>query len=235
MPGCFAQAHRGLSSEVTENTVAAFRAAADAGFRSFELDCRLTRDGEVVVLHDPSLARTTQDGRARVAEMRYDELRGYRTKDGPVPRLDDLFSALAGWNGTWNLEVKALKATEPMLALAQHHRLDGRVLVSSFDPDALAKSRDLAPAVPRAYITSGPVDDEDLRAAKELGCAWFNLHHDQLTPRTAKTLLGQGFRLSAWTVNDPAKAKALAGLGVSCVITDQRAVRDALGDVAPFV
>lgn len=236
MPGCYAQAHRGLSSEVTENTVAAFEAAARAGFRAFELDCRLTRDGEVVVLHDASLARTTEDGNARVAEMRYDELRGYRTKDGPIPRLDDLFSAMAGWNGVWNLEVKALKSTEPMLHLAEHHGLlkQGRALVSSFDPDALARSRDEAPAVPRAFIAGGPPDGEDVRVAKELGCRWFNVHHDHLGAKTVAMLKGEGFKVSAWTVNSPTEAVALAKLGVSCIITDRRDVLAALGDVAPF-
>jgi glycerophosphoryl diester phosphodiesterase len=235
VPGCYASAHRGLSSEVTENTIAAFRAAADAGFRSFELDCRLTRDGEVVVLHDASLARTTEDGNARVAEMRYDELRGYTTKHGPVPRLDDLFSALAGWKGVWNLEVKALKATEPMLHLADHHGLQGRILVSSFDPDALARSREVAPEVPRAFITMGGIQPEDVGTAKELECAWFNANHRDLSPANVQMLTAKGFKVTGWTVNDPAEALALRELGVHCIITDKRAVREALGDVAPYL
>lgn len=234
-PRCYASAHRGLSAEVTENTIPAFQAAAAAGFLSFELDCRVTRDGEVVVLHDPSLARTTQDGTARVAEMRYDELRGYRTGHGPIPRLDDLFSALSDWTGVWNLEVKARKATEPMLHLADHHGLHDRVLVSSFDPDTLATARDLAPDVPRAFILAGPVDDEDVRVAKELGCRWFNAHHDELGAQAVTDLKGKGFHVSAWTVNDPTEAVALAHRGVACVITDRRQVLQALGDVAPYL
>lgn len=233
--GCYASAHRGLSSEVTENTIPAFQAAAAAGFRSFELDCRVTRDGEVVVLHDPALARTTQDGSARVAEMRYDELRGYRTPHGPVPRLDDLFAALRDWQGVWNLEVKAVKATEPLLHLADHHGLHGRILVSSFDPDALARARDLAPDVPRAFIVSGPVDEDETRLAKDLGCAWFNAHHEDLGAKTVEGLRAKGFHVSAWTVNVPAAAVALAQRGVACVITDRRDVLQALGDVAPYL
>lgn len=235
MPGCYASAHRGLSSEVTENTIPAFRAAADAGFRCVELDCRITRDGEVVVLHDPSLARTTEDGNARVAEMRYDELRGYSTKHGLIPRLDDLFAAMADWKGVWNLEVKALKATEPMLHLAEHHGLQGRFLVSSFDPDALARSRELAPDVPRAFITMGGVDPQDIGTAKELGCTWFNANHRDLSPANVQLLVGKGFKVTGWTVNDPAEALALRELGVHCIITDRRVVREALGNAAPFL
>jgi glycerophosphoryl diester phosphodiesterase len=235
VPGCFAQAHRGLSSEVTENTIAAFQAAAKAGFRSVELDLRVTRDGEVVVLHDPSLARTTADGRARVADMTYDELRGYHTRDGPVPRLDDLFSALKDWNGLWNLEVKAARATKPMLDLASHHGVSDRTLVSSFDPSVLAKAREAAPDVARALIVSGPLDREDTRTAKDLGCRWLNVDHEQLTPATVRDLSDQGFKVGSWTVNDPVRARALADAGVQCIITDRRQVLQALGDVAPFV
>lgn len=234
MSGCFAQAHRGLSSEVTENTVAAFQAAAAAGFRSFELDCRLTRDGEVVVLHDPSVARTT-DGSARVAEMRYDEVRGYKTPHGPIPRLDDLFAALKDWKGTWNLEIKALASTEPTLALAQHHGVWHRAQLSSFDPQALARAKELAPKVARAFIASGPLDDEDVRVARQLECSWFNLSHEDLDAKSLRRLLDAGFKVSAWTVNDPAEALRLAAQGVSCVITDRRQVLGALGDAAPFV
>jgi glycerophosphoryl diester phosphodiesterase len=232
---CYASAHRGLSSEVTENTVAGFQAAAQAGFRAVELDCRVTRDGEVVVLHDASPARTTVEGSARVADMRYDELRGYRTPHGPVPRLDDLFGALASWPGAWNLEVKATKATEPMLHLVEHHGLTGRVLVSAFDPKPLEVARDLMPEVPRAYITSGDVSDEEVRMAKDLGCRWFNAHHESLGQRAVKDLHAAGFLVGAWTVNSPTAAVALANRGVACVITDRRDVLAALGDVTPFV
>lgn len=215
--------------------MAAFRAAADAGFRSLELDCRLTRDGEVIVLHDPALERTTQDGNGRVAEMRYDEVRGYSTKHGPIPRLDDLFAALADWKGVWNLEVKAVKATEPMLHLAEHHGLSGRILVSSFDPEALARARDVAPDVPRAFITMGGVDAQDVGTAKALGCQWFNANHKDLSPANVKMLVGKGFKVTGWTVNDPGEAAALSKLGVHCIITDRRDVLKALGDVKPYL
>lgn len=233
--GCYASAHRGLSSEVTENTIPAFQAAAAAGFRSVELDVRVTRDGEVVVLHDPALERTTQDGNGRVAEMRYDEVRGYSTRHGPVPRLDDLFAAMRGWDGVWNVEVKAPRATEPMLHLVHHHRLQGRVLVSSFDPDVLGRARDVAPEVPRALIMAGPVEPEDIRLAKDLGCRWLNARHDGLGANAVKDLHAAGLQVGAWTVNGPTEAVALAARGVACVITDRREVRQALGDVAPFL
>lgn len=235
MQACFAAAHRGLSLEFTENTVAAFQAAREAGFRACELDVRLTRDGEVIVLHDPALERTTIDGHGRIAEMRYDEVRASVTPHGPVPRLDDLFAAMKGWDAVWNLEVKAVQATEGTLALVQHHGMASRVLVSSFQPDVLAIARDAAPDVARALIVSGPVEAEELRMARDLGCRWLNVSHDDLDAATVQAIRDAGMRCGAWTVNDPATALALAQRGVSCVMTDGRPVLAALGDVPSFV
>lgn len=218
-PLAFAVAHRGLWAGLTENTIAAFQAAAAAGFSAVEMDLRTTRDGEVVVLHDAGIERTT-NGNGRVADMSYDELRTYQTPHGPVPRLDDLFAAMRLWHGLWNLEIKALNATEPTLHLVAHHDLLNHAQISSFDPRALEIARDHAPDVARALIVAGPPDVEDLRVAKELGCAWLNVDHNYLTPEVAADLLRQGFRLGSWTVNDPDKALALAQRGVEAIITD---------------
>ncbi len=232
--GCYACAHRGLSSEFTENTITAFQAAAQAGFQAVELDARLTRDGEVIVLHDPSLARTT-DGKSRVSDMRYDEVRGYATQHGPVPRLDDLLAALRDWRGVWNIEVKALAATEPAIHLLEHHGLTDRALVTSFDPSVLEIARGVNDAIARGLIVMGPIEQDEIDIAGELGCAWFNADHTDLDAKAVATLRDAGLKVGAWTVNDPVRAKDLATLGVSCVITDRRAVLHALDDTVPFL
>lgn len=232
--GCYPCAHRGLSSEFTENTLAAFQAAAQAGFQAVELDVRLTRDGEVVVLHDASLARTT-DGKSRVADMRYDEVRGYSTDHGPVPRLDDVLSALRDWRGIWNIEVKAVAAAEPAVHLLEHHGLERRALITSFDPAALEVARDVNATLARGLIVMGPIDDEEIEAALDLDCAWFNADHTDLDAPALERLQAAGLKVGAWTVNDPDEAQALAARGVACVITDKRSVLHALPDQEPFL
>lgn len=224
----FAAAHRGLSAEHPENTLAAFQAAVIAGFPALEMDLRLTADGEVVVLHDPGIERTT-NGNGRVADMRYDDLRSYHTPAGPVPRLDDVIRALAEWDGLWNLELKTARAAEPACHLVHHHHLEGHVLFSSFDPGALAPCRDHLPDAPRALITLGPPDTEDLRVAGELGCRWLNAEAETLTRAVAEEIRLQGFRLGIYTVNDADQAQAFAGWGAECILTDTRQVLKAIG------
>lgn len=224
----FACAHRGLSAEHPENTLAAFQAAAQAGFPAIECDLRTTADGEVVVLHDAGIERTT-NGNGRVADMRYDDVRRHPTPSGPVPRLDDVLSAMRDWHGLWNMEVKALRATEPLIHLLEHHHVLGHAQLSSMDPRALEESRRLAPDLPRGLICLGPVDEDTVTMATELGCRWLNADHEALDRAAVDRAHAAGLRVAVWTVNDPARSRAMAALGAECVITDTRAVQQALG------
>jgi glycerophosphoryl diester phosphodiesterase len=223
----FACAHRGLSAEVAENTLAAFRAAIQAGFPSIECDLRTTADGEVVVLHDSGLERTTH-GSGRVGDLRYDELRRHPTEAGPVPRLDDVLAELKDWHGLWNLEIKALAATNGTIHLLEHHHALGHAQVSSMDPRALHSARAAAPDLPRGLITVGPLGEDELRVARDLECRWINADHEFLDAQAVGRVHEAGLRLAAWTVNDPQRALELSRLGVECVITDARAVHEAL-------
>lgn len=229
----FAAAHRGLSSQHAENTVAAFQAAIDAGFRCLELDLRSTADGEVVVLHDAGIDRTT-DGNGRVADMKYDELRTYETGEGPVPRLDDLLAHLKGWDGHWNVEIKAWRAAAASLDILDHHNVLERSQVSSMDPRALRTVLERKPGAVRGLIVLGPPDLEDLEMAKELGCRWLNADHDFLTDATIEEMRRHGFRIGAWTVNDPDTAQALEAKGVECIITDEASVLKAVPGTPAF-
>ncbi len=223
----FAAAHRGLSSEHPENTIEAFEAAVEAGFPCIELDVRATRDGEVVVLHDAGIERTT-NGNGRVADMRYDELRAYDTGAGPVPRLDDVFAALDHWEGLWNIEIKDRRATVAALELAEHHGVAEHVQISSMDPRCLMDALERHPEAPRGLIVLGPLDVEDLDVAAKAGCSWINADHDFLTSSVAEDLHERGYRIGTWTVNDPDRALELIRHGVNCIITDERSVLEAL-------
>jgi glycerophosphoryl diester phosphodiesterase len=227
----FACAHRGLSAEHPENTLASFQAAARAAFPAIECDLRLTADGEVVVLHDAGIERTT-NGNGRVADMRYDDVRRHPTSAGPVPRLDDALAAMHDWHGLWNMEIKATAATEGTLQLLAHHHALGHAQVSSMDPAALEIARRLAPEVPRGLIALGPVEAEELRLARRLACRWVNADHEHLDPPAIARLHDAGLRIAAWTVNDVDRALELSRHGVECVITDVRAVHEALHPVA---
>lgn len=220
-------AHRGLSAEQPENTLAAFRAAIEAGAQAIELDVRLSHDGHVIIMHDASLARTT-DGTARVGDLDLKEIKTYHTSDGPVPTLDDAFTECAAWDGVWNIEIKAPLATDGVLDLMEKHGLQERLMVTSMDPSALMTVHKRSPKTPRGLIVLGPPDADDMLAADDAGCSWLMVHEEYMDANLVQTCMGAGLRLGAWTVNDVARAKDLVGLGVHMVITDRRDVLDSM-------
>lgn len=85
-------AHRGEHLQHVENTLAAFEAAADAGADYFEADVRTTRDGRLVLMHDATVDRTT-NGRGRVAELTFAQVRALRAGAGPVPTFEEALEA----------------------------------------------------------------------------------------------------------------------------------------------
>ncbi len=211
-----------------ENTLASFGAAVTAGFPALEMDLRRTADDEVVVLHDATVERTT-GGKGRVDGLLMRQVADLQTRDGPIPRLADLLAVLRGWDGLWNLEVKDPAALAGVLSLVRQRGLGERALVSAMDPQVLEQAATLAPDIPRAFIALGPIEDDDLAAAKIAGCRWVNADHDFLDVEEALRITSEGFRLGAYTVNDPARARELDGMGVECVITDTTEVLMGLG------
>ncbi len=226
----FPTAHRGLSSEAPENTLHALQAAWDAGFPAVEIDVRRTADRKVVLMHDPGIERTT-DGNGRVADMKWKELQTYHTSPtGGVPRLEHALEAAnqTGWNGLWNIEIKARNALQPTLQILQEAETGHRALVSSMDDRVIAEAHAHAPDTPRALIIMGPTDEDDLDVARRHECTWVNADHDYIDATTLNMFHDHGIHVGAWTVNIVEEAVALAGMGVESIITDMRAIRHAL-------
>lgn len=222
----YAAAHRGLSSEKPENTLSAFGAAIAAGFPAVEMDLQLTRDGHVVILHDETVSRTT-DGQGSLANLDLKELQVFDTGAGPVPTLESLFAMAKAWDGLYNLEVKDPAALEATLRLAKQH-VPKRFMLSAMHPGLLLEARELDAKAVLAMIPLGPVEEDDIELANEAQCQWLNVDHDFLDAEDILRLKDAGFRLGSWTVNEPSRAKELASWGVECIITDARAVLDAL-------
>jgi glycerophosphoryl diester phosphodiesterase len=206
-------AHRGLSSEEPENTMAAFQAAIAAGFDGVELDVRATHDNVVVCLHDGGIDRTT-DGNGLVGDYTLAELQNYETGAGPIPTLEEVCKLPIALN----VELKSKEATIGAVRL-----LRGRenAIVSAMNPDYLVHFQQHAPEIPRALIALGPPDVEDLEMAAELGCFAINVDYDFLTPDVAQMLRERGFHVGAWTVNDALDAEQL---DADYIITDMREV-----------
>ena len=219
---CLVIAHRGASAAAPENTLAAFRMAADLGADGVELDVRRTVDGQLVVIHDASVDRTT-DGTGRVAALTLDQLRRFDAgrKFGPpfrgerIPLLSKVFEALGG-RLLVDVEVKAAGVEAALLDLIKKMQMVDSVLISSFDAQVVAHVRDLAPEMPAGLLQSAA----DPYAAVSVRATAYLPEVTALTADVVASCRSHGLRVITWTVRTEEEARQALRVGVDGIIAD---------------
>ena len=226
-------AHRGAGRCAPENTLAAFRVGASHGFRAFECDVKLSADGVPFLLHDATLQRTTS-GRGTAGDGLWSELSrldagGWHSRAyaGEPPASLDAVATFCRRNGhALNIEIKPTPGTEEVtgrsVALAAAKLWSDAVtlpLLSSFEPAALKAAHDAVPELPRALLLDalrpGWFDE-----AQALGCVAVVTNYSVMDAAVLARLHAAGLRALVYTVNDPAEALRLVGLGIEGIITD---------------
>jgi glycerophosphoryl diester phosphodiesterase len=230
-------AHRGASDELPENTIAAFERAIEVGADAVEFDVRLTADRIPVVLHDADVARTT-DGAGALRDLSLAEVKRLTIEGGhEVPTLDEALTTLSGRIAI-DLEIKNIPGEpdftpdeEPVVD-ATLRALDaaaflGPVLISSFNPGSLRRSRHEAPQIPTGLLTEYSVDAvAALTFATAEGHPWVLPFVGQVRAAGdgfAQEVHRAGRALGTWLVDDPAEAIALLRDGLDAVATNDPA------------
>jgi glycerophosphoryl diester phosphodiesterase len=226
--------HRGACAYAPENTLASIRKAAALGARWVEFDVRLTRERDLVLMHDDDVKRTT-NGQGRVLELGIGELQaldagawfGGAFAGERVPTLAETIALLGALDLGANIEIKteapeARATAEALGRILDAHWPRGAALplVSSFEVPALEAMRDVAPRWPRALLLKELKDD--WRALLDrLAAATLNLDHRPLDAGKVASARQAGRPILCYTVNDPARARQLFAWGVSAVFTDR--------------
>ncbi len=226
-------AHRGFSGENPENTLASFRAAIAAGADMVELDVHLTRDNELVVIHDDTLERTT-DGKGNVADKTLAELKRLdagarfnpRFAGERIPTLTEVLDVARGRIRV-NIELKKGKnfpytmeelADRTLAAVEKAGMLD-QVLFSSFDPAAVDRIRVRNPRLPIAVITQKPWATPEEAGGGKLYPA-INSSFKNLNEKNVRLAHAAGLQVHAWTVNTREDMEKVISLGVDGIITN---------------
>lgn len=235
-PNARAIAHRGGAQEADENTLPAFVRAVQMGFTHVELDVHLSRDGHVVVHHDPSAQRIFGDPRA-IAGLDLPELRALRSPSGACPpllqevleELPDLFVTI---------ELKSDDVALPLAALLARMGAVGRVCLGSFNPARVQAAR-AALGVPVLWSPAHaqvarlwaagfglPLTLDDF-AVVQVPRVWNGI--PLVTPRFLRAAHARGIRVQVWTVDDEAQMHALLDQGVDGIMSDRPSLlRDVL-------
>jgi glycerophosphoryl diester phosphodiesterase len=234
--GPLVAAHRGGAALWPENSLLAFRNAAALGADFLETDVHLTADGEVVVLHDPTLERTTT-GSGRVAALRLADLRLLRLKahDGtvtrePIPTLASLLDVVAASGARLLLEIKvdADRAPYPgieekVLALVQARGLRERTVIMAFQTETLRRVRTLDPTIRTSLLVGRAAGDgvTAVSVAGAVGASDVGLDHRLVDRTVVDFARASRLTLAAWTVNTEADLRRVIDLGVAIVISDR--------------
>jgi glycerophosphoryl diester phosphodiesterase len=226
-------AHRGASRRAPENTMAAFRLAAHLGADGIELDVQLSKDGEVVVMHDDTLDRTT-DGRGRVGDLPLAELRALDAGGwyGPefagerIPTLAEVLHEL-GPRLVLNVELKTATLfggglEAEVVRLVEDAGLGERVILSSFDPLALWRVRRLNPHLSTGllYAPDSPLYIRGRWLQTLARPAALHPRWDTLDGPGVAAAHRQGLAVRPWTCDDPDGLRRLVEWGVDAIITN---------------
>ena len=237
-------AHRGASIFAPENTLAAIRYARKHRFRGVEFDVMLAQDGVPVLMHDVELGRTVAGSgsinlhtAAQLQKMDAGAWFGPHFAGEPVPTFEDIANFCRASEIWMNVEIKPAPGFDGVTgaAIAQ---LAARIfaaelqtaptaqsaarlpLLSSFSVEALLAAKAAAPALPRALLVDVLPADWQARC-EEIGAGALHVNHKSLTPSTARAITDAGLGLFCYTVNDPARARALFSWGVDGFCTDR--------------
>jgi glycerophosphoryl diester phosphodiesterase len=240
-------AHQGGENLAPSNTIAAFDLASSLGADVLETDVHLTKDGELVAIHDDTVDRTT-DGTGRVDSFTWDDLKkldagydfrdlrgeyGFRGKGATIPRLEDLFARYAGRH-LFNVEIKgAYPGIEAKLwALIQKYKLEKKVVVVSFHQELVDRFSELSEG--RVALGAGEGEARNFVLSHKLGVPGFYRPQAgvlQLPTESSgfdladrKLIDGAhrlGMQVHYWTINDEATMRELIALGADGIMTDR--------------
>ena len=243
-------AHRGASARAPENTLEAFRLAVEEGAGGLELDVHATRDGEIVVIHDASVDRTT-DGSGAVAGMTLEELRrldaGYRfSPDGGrtfpyrgrgtrIPTLAEVYAQFP--DVRVNADIKETRAgtEEVVLRVIRRAAAEVRTLVASNDHAVVRRFRRASGGRIRTAASRREIAAFYLMSCSRLealgrpayDALQVPVEHKGIalvTPRFLGAAHSRDVRVDVWTINDAAEMRRLLDLGVDGVMTDRPGV-----------
>lgn len=222
--------HRGASGYAPENTLASFELALEQGADVVELDVHLSRDGEVVVIHDERLDRTT-DGSGLVAEHSLAELRRLdagarfdpRFAGQRIPTLDEVLAWAVG-RTRLAIEIKtgplAYAGIEARtVELLGRHRMRERALVIAFDHHVLRRVRALDAGVATGVLYHcRPVDP--LPLARAVGAQVLEPHWGFVAAEDVEAAHAAGLLVSTWATSEPAALRRLVAAGVDGIATN---------------
>jgi len=210
--------HRGAKFYEPENTLRSFRKALELGVDAVELDVRRTRDGELVVIHDAEVDRTT-NGKGLVSELTLEEIKSLDAGKGEkIPTLEEVLNFLDK-RVKILMELKEAGIEDAVLKLVREKGLENNVVIISFLENALRRIRELDKNVETGLIYVR--HENPVKTALELGANYVMPHYRFVHSALIKRVHENGLKVIVWTVNNEEEAREYAEKGVDGITSDR--------------
>lgn len=210
--------HRGAFSEAPENTMLSFKTAVELGADMIEFDVRKCKSGEIVVIHDAEVDRTS-DGSGFVREMTLDELKKLDFGDGEkIPTLEEVLK-FAKNNIFLNIEIKEPDIVDKVVGQIETYDMVDEVIISSFYHNALVKAKELNPGITTAPLfMHRPVSIANLASITQSEGLhpWFEYADKSFVNEAHK----KNIFVNVWTVDDEETMRKMVKIGVDGIITN---------------
>jgi glycerophosphoryl diester phosphodiesterase len=217
-------AHRGDPVRFPENTLASFRAACDLHCRVVELDVQLSKDNIPVVIHDPTVDRTT-NGKGKVKELTLTELKRLRIAESEeIPTLEEALRLMKG-KTTVDIELKQFGDYYPgleelTLDVVKKLGMEDQVAITAFDHYSIVRTRQLNERVEVGLINNGS-SPALIDLLEQLKGRYLSIQRNYLTESYIRLCEQRGIQLIAWTIDDEAEMRRIAQYPSVLVCTNQ--------------
>ncbi|MDR6966508.1 glycerophosphoryl diester phosphodiesterase [Flavobacterium arsenatis] len=215
--------HRGAKGHEPENTLPSFQKALDFNVDGIELDVHICKTGELIVIHDFTVDRTT-NGSGAVSELSLSELKTLRINDEiEVPTLEEVLD-LVGKKCFINIELKGRHTAKPVSHLIEKHILEKEYsyndfIVSSFQREELEMMFTINPNIHLGILTQASVN-QALEWASTFSAKAIHPHFSLLTEENVKKAQDEGFKVYTWTINETEDIERIKTYEVNGIITD---------------
>lgn len=224
-------AHRGFSGMYPENTLLAFEMACHVeGCDGIELDVHLSKDGEVVIIHDETLERTCVDGKGWVKDHTLEELRRYdasyrwagQCERQRIPTLREYFDLVRQRDIVTNIELKTGVLEYPgieerTLEIIRAYGMEEKVIISSFNHHSVLRFKRLAPEIECGLLSDVWMIDAGAYVQRAgVGC--YHPIFNNMTDEHVADLRAHGIKINVWTVDEEEDVREMWRVGVDAII-----------------
>lgn len=204
--------HRGAALLEPENTLRSIRKAIELRCDRVEIDVHHCKSGELVVIHDETVERTT-NGTGRVADLTFHEIRRLDAGKGErVPILQEVIDTVRD-QIILQIELKGPGTAAAVVEHIRRNAMEREIVVTSFHADRVQEAKTAIPEL-KVGLLASHLDNSPLEVARQMGASALHLHHSKVSPEIVRQAHEMGLELRVWNIDDEPRIREVVPMSV---------------------